>query len=50
MYLNSFLFVIAPISLFVFGVLFISYMGKGLEQSTDKTFKLIDEFEKKYIY
>tara|TARA_Y100001978_G_C23622883_1_gene399403 strand:+ start:417 stop:569 length:153 start_codon:yes stop_codon:yes gene_type:complete len=50
MNLESFLLVIAPISVFVFGVLFISFMGRELEQSKDKTFKLIDELEKKYIY
>jgi len=50
MNLESLVFIIAPISLFVFGVLFISNMGKRINKKSVSAFKLIDDLEKKYIY
>ena len=50
MNLESLLFVIAPLSLFVFGVLFISHIGKRISIKNSTDYKLIDDFEKKYIY
>ena len=47
---ESLLFIIAPLSLFVFGVMFISYIGKRINIKNSSDYKLIDDFEKKYIY
>ena len=50
MNLESFLFVVAPLILFVSGVLIISHMGKKINRNSSSTFDLIDDLEKKYIY
>ena len=50
MNLESLLFVVAPLMLFVTGVLTISYMGKRINNKSDSTFEIIDDLEKKYIY
>ena len=50
MNLESFLFVVAPLILFVTGVLTISYMGKHINKKSETTFEIIDDLEKKYIY
>ena len=50
MNLESFLFVIAPLSLFTIGVLVISHFGQRINKKSDKAYKLIDDLEKKYIY
>ena len=50
MNLDSLLFVIAPLTLFVTGVLIISYMGKRFSKKSNSAFDLIDDLEKKYIY
>ena len=50
MNLESLLFVVAPLTLFVSGVLIISYMGKRINKKSEPVFDLIDDLEKKYIY
>ena len=50
MNLDSLLFVVAPLTLFVSGVLIISHMGKKIYTKSSSTFDLIDDLEKKYIY
>lgn len=50
MNLESLLMVIAPLSLFLFGVLFISYLGKRVNIKSNSAYKMIDDLEKKYIY
>ena len=50
MNLESLLFIIAPLTLFVSGVLLISYMGKKINTKSSSTFDLIDDLEKKDIY
>ena len=50
MTLESFLMIVAPLSLFIFGVLIIPFISKNNLNSKEKAFKLIDDFEKKYIY
>ena len=47
---ESLVFIVAPISLFVFGVLMISVMGKRINKNSESAYKLIDDLEKKYIY
>ena len=47
---ESFLIVIAPLVLFVLGVLVIPIVVKPRIKASDQNFKLIDEIEKKYIY
>ena len=42
--------IVAPLSLFIIGVLIIPYLTKPRKLDAKDSFKLIDEFEKKYIY
>ena len=50
MKLESFLIIVAPLTVFVVGVLIIPYLSKPRIKSRNETFKAIDDFEKKYIY
>ena len=50
MNLESLLFVVAPLTVFVSGVLSISHMGKKIYRKSNSTFDLINDLEKKYIY
>ncbi len=50
MNLESLLFIVAPLILFVSGVLLISHMGKRINKKSNSAFELIDDLEKKYIY
>ena len=50
MTIESFLMIIAPLSLFIIGVLFIPNLMRINNPKSNVTYKLIDELEKKYIY
>ena len=50
MTLESNMLVIAPLLLFIFGVLIIPLLAKPRIKNTRQVNKLIDELEKKYIY
>ena len=47
---ESLLLILAPLSLFIMGVLIIPYITKPRSKKLIETYKLISEFEKKYIY
>tara|TARA_B100000963_G_scaffold233822_1_gene204251 strand:+ start:160 stop:312 length:153 start_codon:yes stop_codon:yes gene_type:complete len=50
MTLESFLIIVAPLLLFIFGVLIIPYISKPKGEELIDPHKIISEFEKKYIY
>ena len=50
MNLESFLLILAPLSIFILGVLIIPNIVKPKSNELNDSFKLINEFEKKYIY
>ena len=50
MNLESFFLILAPLSIFIFGVLIIPYISKPKSKKLIESYKLINEFEKKYIY
>ena len=50
MTLESILLILAPLSIFILGVLIIPYITKPKNKELNDSFKLINEFEKKYIY
>ena len=50
MTLESILLILAPLSLFILGVLTIPYITKPRSKNLSNSYKLINEFEKKYIY
>ena len=50
MTLESFLLILAPLSTFILGVLLIPYISKPKSKDLTNSYKLINEFEKKYIY
>jgi len=50
MTLESFLLIVAPLSIFILGVLIIPYITKPKTLKLSDSYKLINEFEKKYIY
>ena len=50
MTLEPFLMIIAPLFIFVAGVLFIPYIMRSKKITSVNKYKLIDELEKKYIY
>ena len=50
MTLEAFLLILAPLSIFVLGVLIIPYITKPKSKELIESYKLINEFEKKYIY
>ena len=50
MTLESFLMIVAPLFVFVTGVLIIPNFIKLKKSKTINTYKIIDELEKKYIY
>ena len=50
MTLESFLLIIAPLSIFILGVLIIPNISKPKTKDLIDSYKLINEFEKKYIY
>ena len=47
---EAFLFIIAPLTLFVFGTLLIPSFSKNKNKKLNDSFKLINDLEKKYIY
>tara|TARA_B100000073_G_C23703787_1_gene561446 strand:- start:813 stop:965 length:153 start_codon:yes stop_codon:yes gene_type:complete len=47
---ESILLIVAPLTLFLVGVLIIPFLSKPRNKSRYETFKAIDDFEKKYIY
>ena len=47
---DSFIYIIAPLVVFTIGVLLIPYAVKPRNKVINKSFKLINELEKKYIY
>lgn len=47
---ESILMIIAPLFIFVVGVLLIPYTNRYRVNKTSNAYKLIDEIEKKYIY
>tara|TARA_B100000945_G_C19996660_1_gene419113 strand:- start:282 stop:434 length:153 start_codon:yes stop_codon:yes gene_type:complete len=47
---ESFLFILAPLALFVLGVIFIPLLLKPKNKSLNDSYELINEFERKYIY
>jgi len=47
---EAFLLIVAPLFAFVSGVLLIPKFIKPKQDKPNKTYKLIDELEKKYIY
>ena len=50
MTLESFLLILAPLSIFIFGVLIIPYISKPKSKELIDPHKIISDFEKKYIY
>ena len=50
MTLESFLLILAPMSIFIFGVLIIPYISKPKSKELNDPHKIISDFEKKYIY
>ena len=50
MTLESFLLIIAPLSIFIFGVLIIPHISKPKSKEFIDPHKIISDFEKKYIY
>tara|TARA_B100000963_G_C22196059_1_gene481013 strand:- start:83 stop:235 length:153 start_codon:yes stop_codon:yes gene_type:complete len=50
MNLESFLLILAPLSIFTVGVLIIPFIAKPKSIKLKDSSKLINEFEKKYIY
>ena len=50
MTLESFLLIIAPLSIFILGVLIIPYIAKPKRKKLIDPQKIISDFEKKYIY
>ena len=50
MNLESILFVLAPLFVFILGVLFIPVLVKPKINKSNNTFKAIEDLEKKYIY
>ena len=50
MNLESLLLILAPLSVFIFGVLIIPLISKPKSKELTESYKLINEFEKKYIY
>ena len=50
MTLESFLLIVAPLSIFILGVLFIPFFAKPKTKKLLDSYKLINEVEKKYIY
>ena len=50
MNIESLLIVVAPLTLFIVGILTISHMGKRIHNKSNSAFDLIDDLEKKYIY
>jgi len=47
---ESLLLILAPLSVFILGVLIIPYITKPKSKELIDSYKLINEFEKKYIY
>tara|TARA_Y100000589_G_C27158205_1_gene631675 strand:+ start:1206 stop:1358 length:153 start_codon:yes stop_codon:yes gene_type:complete len=47
---EPFLFIIAPLFLFILGVVLISSYGKAKNKTLIDSYKIIDDLEKKYIY
>tara|TARA_Y100000589_G_scaffold316278_1_gene340852 strand:- start:3027 stop:3179 length:153 start_codon:yes stop_codon:yes gene_type:complete len=47
---EAFLFVVAPLILFITGVLLIPFIFKPKYKEKSESYKLIDDLEKKYIY
>ena len=47
---ESFLLIIAPLSMFILGVLIIPYFTKPKSKELIDPHKIISDFEKKYIY
>ena len=50
MIIDSFLFLIAPLIVFVLGVLSLPLIFKSKIDTKKDSYKLIDDLEKKYIY
>ena len=50
MTLESFLLILAPLSMFILGVLIIPYITKPKSKDLIDPYKIISDFEKKYIY
>ena len=50
MTLESFLLIVAPLCLFIVGILIIPHISKPKSNELIDSYKLINEFEKKYIY
>ncbi len=50
MTLESFLLILAPLFIFIFGVFIIPYIAKPKTKKLIETHKIISDFEKKYIY
>ena len=50
MTLESFLLILAPLSVFILGVLIIPYFSKPKSKDLIDSHKIISELEKKYIY
>ncbi len=50
MTLESFLLVLAPLFIFIIGVLIIPYISKPKSKKLIDSYEIINEFEKKYIY
>ena len=50
MTLESFLLILAPLSMFILGVLIIPYITKPKSKDLIDPDKIISDFEKKYIY
>ena len=50
MTIESFLLILAPLSIFILGVLIIPYIAKPKSDELIDPQKIISEFEKKYIY
>ena len=50
MALEPFLMIIAPLFIFVTGVLFIPYIMRSKKIKSINKYKLIDKLDKKYIY
>ena len=47
---ESFLLILAPLFIFIFGVLIIPYISKPKSKELIDPQKIISDFEKKYIY
>ena len=50
MTIESFFLILAPLFLFLLGVLIIPYISKPKSNGLRDSYKLINELEKKYIY